>query len=181
MGWKNIKDHYRIGHIVHVSDGKICIGSPYISDIISVTFVGKLSWGKLGPSKNEELARYYAEMTADPAKLKELIDAPDKFMALQTVYTYDGAEIIEKQCEEYGWPNITTDGRIQYDNEFSPDKAVVIGWAKRSAKYGVERWKEHITDAEKRLAKCRKELAEEEATLAKLEADYPGVGTEPQS
>ena len=30
MGWKNIKEHYRIGHTVHVTDKGICIGSPYI-------------------------------------------------------------------------------------------------------------------------------------------------------
>lgn len=37
MGWKNVKEHYRIGHIVHVKDGKICIGFPHITDIMEIS------------------------------------------------------------------------------------------------------------------------------------------------
>ena len=36
MGWKNVKEHYRIGHSVHVTEKGICIGSSYIPDIIII-------------------------------------------------------------------------------------------------------------------------------------------------
>lgn len=65
MAWKNIKDHYRIGHIVQIRNGLITIGSSFVHDLIRVTLDGKVSWGNLGASKNDDLARYYAEMTAD--------------------------------------------------------------------------------------------------------------------
>jgi hypothetical protein len=173
MSWKNIKEHYRIGHIVQVRDGKICIGSGYCPELIMVSFEGKVSLGVLGISSNEDLERYHAEMTADLGKLKELLDVPDTFTASLPVYTYDGAEILEKQCEAYGWPNVTHDGKIQYENSYSADKAVVVEWAKRNARYGVEAWTERIAEAEKKLAECRERLAEEEADIAKLMADYP--------
>ena len=42
MGWKNIKEHYRIGHAVQVTDAGICIGSPYIHNIIIIGVDGTL-------------------------------------------------------------------------------------------------------------------------------------------
>lgn len=171
MGWKNIKDHYRIGHIVQVREGKICIGSPYVSDLLKVSFDGEISWGSLGPSKNDELARYHAEMTSDLAKLRELIAAPDKFLASMPVFTYDGGDIIEKRCEKYDWPNITHDGLLMYANRFSEDRGKVVRWAKGNASYGVEfaqeriaELKTQISDSEARRAKCA-------ADLEKLEAE----------
>ena len=178
MSWKNIKDHYRIGHIVQVRDGKICIGSGYCPELIMVSFEGKVSLGVLGISSNEDLERYHAEMTADLGKLKELLDAPDTFAASLPVYTYDGAEIIEKQCEAYEWPNVTHDGKIQYENSYSADKSKVVEWAKENARYGVEAWTERIAEAEKKLAECRASLARNETDLAKLMADYPDTRPE---
>lgn len=175
MGWKNIKEHYRIGHIVQVRDGKICIGSGYCPELIMVSFDGKVSTGLLGISSNEDLERYHAEMTADIGKLKQLLDAPDTFTASLPVYTYDGAEIIEKQCEAYGWPNCTHDGMIQYENSFSADKQQVVGWAKRNAELGVKYGKEHLERAEKEVIERRQHLESEVANLEKLEADYPSL------
>ena len=42
MGWKNVKEHYRIEHQVQVRAGRICIGSPYISEIIVIGADGML-------------------------------------------------------------------------------------------------------------------------------------------
>lgn len=173
MGWKNVKTHYRIGHIVQVRSGNILIGSPYVSELLTISPEGEVSWGSLGPSENDDLERYYVEMTTDPAKLLELIEAPDSFDRSLRVFTFDGAEIIEKECEEYGWPNVTHDGLIQYENEFHPDRAVVVGWAKDNAKLGLEYAQTHLEEAEARLIECRNRLSEKRANLAKLEADYP--------
>jgi hypothetical protein len=173
MSWKNVQDHYRIGHQVQIRDGRICIGSAYISDLIRVTFDGVVTWGNLGPSNNAALARYHAEMTADPAKLRELIAAPDVFAASIPVYTYDGGTIIEKHCEDLGWPNCTHDGLMMYENTFSTDKAWVVARAKRNAECGIEAWRDNLAQAEKRVATCLAQLAEDEANLAKLETDFP--------
>lgn len=175
MAWKNIKDHYRIGHIVKAGDNCIQIGSPYISDILSIRPDGSLKWGTLGESDNDDLARYHAEMSADPAKLRELYHAPDTFSASLPVYTYQGAEIIEKQCEAYDWPNVTHDGCIQYENSYSKDKDQVIAWAKRNAALGIKFELLYIEDAKKRLAECQARLAIEEDILATLDRDHPHI------
>jgi len=178
MGWKNVKDFYRIEHIVQIRDGKICIGSGYVSDLIRVTFDGQVSWGNLGPSSNDDLARYYKEMTDDLGKLRVLISMGDTFLVSLPVFTYEGAEIIEKQCESYGWPNVTHDGFVQYANAFHADKNVVVKWAKRNAELGVQFGNEHVVEAEKRLSECRVRLAREVSNLEKLNADYPESNTD---
>ena len=173
MSWKNVKDHYRIGHSVEMRNGKICIGSPYVSELIIVSPDGTVTWGKLGPSHNDDLARYYDEMTESRAYLRELIAAPDTFTASIPVYTYDGGNIIEKQCEALGWPNCTHDGMMMYENTFSTDKAKIVAIAKRNAACDVKMLKKRIVEEEERMDELRRSLASDEAALAKLNADYP--------
>lgn len=174
MSWKNVKEHYRITHSVQITPQGICIGSPYIHDIIVIGLDGKILRRYKGRS-NEDLVRYMAEMDADPAKLRGLIAAPDTFVASIPVFTYDGGDIQSKFCEELGWPNVTHDGCMMYQNTFSSDKAKVVSEAKQNAVAGIKCSREHIVEAEQRLAECRARLAEDEADLAKLEAAYPSA------
>lgn len=174
MGWKNIKNHYRIVHIVAVHEGKgICIGSPYVHDLLTITSDGTVKWGNLGPSRNDDLARYHAEMTADPAKLVELMNSADTFSKSTTVYTYEGGEIIEKRCEKPGWPNVTHDGLLMYDNSFSTDKKKVVALAKGNAAAGIELAQDRVKELQADLRKAEGWLEEHTAALAKLNADYP--------
>lgn len=174
MGWKALKEHYRIGHSVQVVPDKgICIGSPYIHDIIVVSMIGEITKrydpGR-GWSRNEDLDRYQAEMEADPALLKRLIDQPDAFERSLTVYTYEGGDIIECQCVELDWPNVTHDGRMMYENTFSPDRAKVVEWATSNARAGIENWTEIVDQRTKDLGEAERMLAERRASLAKLRA-----------
>lgn len=171
MGWKNVKEHYRIGHIVHVTKEGLCIGSPYIHNIIAVGDDG--TFKKRFDRGNVDLDRYQREMEADPAKFRELMAAPDTFAASIPVFTYEGGRIIEKRCEEPGWPNVTHDGELMYENTFSTNKAKVVKLAKRCAESGVVCWTRNIADARARLAECEKELAQANQELAQLRVDYP--------
>src|SRR5688572_11028530 len=128
MGWKNVKEYYRIGHTVCVTEKGICIGSPYIHDIIVIALDGKriIKPYADGRRTNEDLARYQAEMDHDMGKLWELVNNPDTFEKSLPVFTYRGGEIIEKKCEAYGWPNQIHDGQMQYDNTHSRDKLKVV-------------------------------------------------------
>ena len=171
MGWKNVKDHYRIGHIVQVREGRIAIGSGYVHDLIRVGFDGAVSWGNLGPAANEDLQRYYAEMTADPATLRRLVAEPDTFAAALTVYTYSGGEILEKQCEEYGWPNVCHDGQLQYYSSHSPDRDQVLRWAVANTEARIEYLKRTIAEETARLAKLQAYMDQARADLAKLKKE----------
>lgn len=166
MGWKAIRDHYRIGHIVQVVPDKgICIGSAYVHDIIVIRD-GEIvrRWG----SGEGEIGRYLEEMDADPAKLAELAACEDQFEHSITVYTYEGGAIVEKQCEELGWPNVTHDGLIQFENTFSADRAEVLAWAKRDAEAGIELGQDRVERAKADLVEACQYLARRTADLQKL-------------
>lgn len=169
MGWKNVKEHYRIGHTVQVTDKGICIGSLYIHDLIVVGLDGKTIC-RYDENSNKDLHRYQQEFDADPAMLRHLIETPDVFATSTPVYTYKGGDIIEKQCETPGWPNITHDGEIMYKNLFSEDRATVISWARQNAESNIASLGRRIKDAENQLFECRCALELEIADLSKLES-----------
>jgi len=171
MGHKKLKEHYRIGHTVCVTDKGICIGSPYIHDLIVISPDGKII--KADDGHNKDLKRYTDEMKADPEKLREIVEAQDVFEADIPVYTYDGGEIIEKLCEKPGWPNVTHDGDMMYENTYSTDKCLVVKWAKTNAALGVQRKQERVEESKAELVKFEVLVKESQSDLAKLEADYP--------
>ena len=128
MGIKALKERYRIEHIVQLDkNGDILIGSPYVNCIIRISPEGKILKRYEDGRINEDLRRYQQEMDEDvlTGELKRLIDLPDTFGELTPVYTCKGANIVKKFCEKTGWPNITTDGELMYENNFflTPAKA----------------------------------------------------------
>lgn len=177
MGWKQVKEHYGItgpNRLVHVVDGEILIGVGYIPDLMKVSADGMLI-KKDDLLRSEDFARYAAAMEADPEKLLELVQAPDTFCASVTVYTYDGGTIIEKQCETPGWPNVTHDGQLMYENTHSTDKATVVEWARKNAAAGVRMCLRRVEEVEADLTKAREWLAKEQEALATLDRDYPAA------
>lgn len=176
MGWKSIKHHYRIEHIVHVTDEGICIGSPYIHNLIVIDRHGRLV--KRDRVTNDDIRRYIAEMDADPEKLRELALAEDAFGLSQTIYTFDGGEIVEKQAEAVGWPNPTNDGELQYDNTHFADKSDAARAAKREAAAGIELLTKRVAEISADLDEAKTRLREFEADAVKLDADHPGVDSD---
>lgn len=170
--WKNVKEHYSIGHIVSVTDRGICIGSSYIPDLIVIGLDGNIIKSDAGKI-NEDLQRYMAEFKADLAKLKELVTARDTFSKSLPVFTYEGSNIIEEQCEKYGWPNVTHEGRLMYENTYSKSKSKVVAWAKQSAESELKWLSEQLKKDKASLAELEKGMVKAEHDLATLKADYP--------
>lgn len=170
MGWKNVKEHYRITHQVRMGDMGICIGSAYISDILVISLDGKLI-KRYDDRSNDLLARYQAEMDADPELLKRLVQEPDVFTVSIPVFTYVGGSIIEKLCEMPGWPNVTHDGDMMYENAYSTDRNEVVQWAKRNANLAVQCYEREVKEAERALSDARTRLASSEADKLKLEIE----------
>lgn len=159
MGWKNIKEHYRIDHHVQVTSEGICIGSPYIHDIIVISKDGVLS-KEYDRDVNDKLARYQADMKADPEKLREMVLAEDTFETSIPVYTYRGSEVIEKQCEQPGWPNVTHDGDMMYENTFFADRDEAIIAAKNNCEAGILLRRMELSDLKQRTDKSKAKLQE---------------------
>ena len=171
MGWKSVKEHYRIGHIVQVTDEGICIGSGYIHNLIVIGMDGRIK--KADVNANADLQRYHAEMQADPATLRALVQAPDTFAESTPVFTYADGAVLEKTCECLGWPNVTHDGALMYENTFSPDLATTVARAKKDAALKLRYAEEAVADAELKLARWKDALAAAERDAAALARAYP--------
>lgn len=173
MGWKAFKDHFKIKHHVVIEGDKLCIGSDYVHNLAEIG----LATGKVIPRQgafSDFLKEKYPELAAaGPKDILALLEQPDVFEASIQVFTYDGAEILEKRCEALGWPNTTHDGLMQYDNTFSADKAKVIAWAKRSAESWVDMAGSRVEDLEKELADARERLAARQEVVRQLAEQYP--------
>lgn len=172
MGWKSVKEHYRIEHLVHVMNGAIMVGSHYMPAIIGIVSGSpKLVLNHLlRPFANEDLERIWQEMEADPETLRKLVEQEDTFERSIPVYTFQRGEIIEKMCEYPGWPNVTHDGQLMYENRFSTDRDEVVQWAVRNAEAALQRIDqelEHLKDQERDL---RSEAEAYKAGLEKLRA-----------
>lgn len=178
MGWKNVKEHYRVKHLVQVTDAGICIGSGYVPDLIVISPTGELVKRYEGGS-NEDLTRYQVEMNVDLPKLVELILAPDRFDNAIRVYTYEGAAIVEKFCEETGWPNVTYDGCIMHDNTYSVDRAEAVAWARASAESGVRWARKELVRLQGSIQEWEGRLAGYEAEVACLAKKYPTSSLDP--
>ncbi len=174
MGWKTVKEHYRIDHSVHVTDEGMCIGSPFVHDLIVINDEGGLKLSSVvRRTGNDKLSRYVREMESDPGKLQWLMREADTFEVSVTVYTYVGGEIVERQCEEPGWPNCTHDGQMMYGNTFSTDKSKIVRRAKEEASIGIRWSRETVEDLRKQLSKARERVTKCVSELKKLNVDYP--------
>lgn len=105
--------------------------------------------------------------------LESLVKSDDKFDKSITVYTFDGGEIIEKQCESTGWPNVTHDGELMYENTFSIDRELIVKAAKRSAAARIKMIGESIERTKIELSGIIKMLDIAKSDLAQLKSDYP--------
>ncbi len=170
MGWKSVRDYYRIGHSVHVTRAGICIGSPYIHDIIVIGLDGKIK--KRDDSFiNPDLRRYMEEFDAHPDVLARLVAAKDEFTKSIRVFTYEGGEIIEKECEALGWPNVTHDGELMYDNTFSQDRADIVKAALANAQAGASLSEDRVRDIKSDLEAAESRLAEYRRNVTKLKGE----------
>ncbi len=174
MGYKLLRDTYKIEHIVQVLDKKeyggrvICIGSPYVHDLIVINMEGEIVKRNDGRNNND-LRRYMQEFDADPKKLKRIVQTTDAFDAdkNKTVYIYDYGRIRTEVCQEYGYPNTTNTGELMYDNTSFPTYKDALNYALRVTEYNgyrhrdeIDRLKEafeSICNAIRWIVKCRKD------------------------
>lgn len=173
MGWKNVRDYYKIEHIVQVTDKGLCIGSHYIHDLIVVGLDGKIlksydnTW-----TDNPDLSRYMKEFKEDPEKLADLITTPDTFLKSVSVWTYQNGTAISKFCEEPGYPNVTHEGELMYENVFFKTKEEAVAAARKNYQSEIRIREEILEQKQKELKEYEKDLETAWLNLSRLEKDY---------
>jgi len=186
MGWKSVKEHYRIEHFVTIEDewGQferkptgdqlLCIGSPLCHDLISIN-LRTWKFKRAMSGSLHQLQRVWDEMHADLSLLADLVAVPDTFEKSIPVYTYKDGEIIECKCEELGWPNVTHDGQMQYENKFFADRSDAVVAGIRNAEAWIESSRRWLSETEEQLAKAKAQLARAEGSFASLSRESAPV------
>ncbi|MBQ9532417.1 MAG: hypothetical protein IJR71_00420 [Prevotella sp.] len=157
MSWKNVKEHYGIKHIVQIDTHEkygntpcILIGSPYISDIIVIRISDAKILKRYGDGHVNGLLNELQPRLDEDEKngtLKRLIDEPDRFGQLYPAYCIeDYRHIVKMRCEEYGYPNVTTSGKLMYENTFAPDEETARKYLLHRSKVNWEIWRWHVRD-----------------------------------
>ena len=165
MGFLTLEKEYDIKHIVAVYDEKkyggkvICIGSPYIHDIIVISMTGKIIKRDDGRSNNE-IKRYMQEFDADPEKLREIVTKEDDLSEFTTpVYICENARIRKELCKEIGWPNVTAQGKLMYENTSFKTFREAYHYAchaVRFDKYKRKYYREDLLDRMQNVCNCIK-------------------------
>lgn len=172
MGWKNVKEAFDIKHNVIMEDGRIFIGSGFIHDLVSIDVDTGEIWEN-ETFRNSLRENYPDLLKADPEKVRALILAPDTFKASIPVFTFQDGDIIECRCEEPGYPNVTHDGRMMYENRFSTDIQEVVRWAKNDLEIWSDNLDKHIQELQEKLDSARSTLKTAKSKYFKLCFDHP--------
>ena len=173
MGWKTIKETFGISHIVMINEAGLCIGSPYVPNLAVIDLVTGVV--RENTTFSGFLKQYPSLQNAKPEQLLDLMSAPDTFSASIPVYTCEGGNILEKYCDVLGYPNVTHDGCLMYENTFSDDKEKIVRRAKEVMTCNIKYDLRNIKELEGKLAACKAQLVLDEADQAKLDQDYPDV------
>lgn len=144
MGFQAVRKYYDIKHIVAVYNKRefggpcICIGSPYIHDIIVIR-ISDAKVVKGYERGNDDLGRYYAAIKEDEKNgiLRGLIDTPDVFTQNLPVFTIKDWAVVADYCEEYGWPNTTNSGYIMYENTYFKTRKEAYAYLLKDTTAGV--------------------------------------------
>jgi hypothetical protein len=168
MGWKNLKTHFEIKHIVQVGEGKIKIGSGYLPEMITIDLVNPEDIQKNSiVTKDSGFFPLWEKLTKELALVKQLVETPDTFKISNPVFTFECGEVLEKRCEDFGYPNVTHDGLVMYENAFSKNRAEVVEWAVSNAKSSVEYAKRSVERDLSELERSKEHLAVCEGWLKK--------------
>lgn len=164
MGWKALKEHFGIKHIVHVTKEGVCIGSSYVNSLATIDVsTGVASDHETFPGFLVE--HYPALASASPRDVLALLEQVDNFERDLPVFEVCDTQIIEHYCEQYGFPNVTHDGYLMYENQHYSTRQEALDGALdnearmiRSLVERIDLSKEALVDLKQRKAQAEQRL-----------------------
>lgn len=167
MGIKALKEKFNIEHIVCKTKKGVCIGSSYIHDLAIINLKTGLIF--ITPDfSNMFRSEYPALFAAKSDEILAILNSDDDFKQSLPVYVFIGDTIVEKFCEEHGWPNTTHDGLLMYENEFFANKMDAIKHAIKNRKWHKKALNERIKYYEGLISESHQSLKNEEQILNNL-------------
>lgn len=168
------------GYAVHHTEEKICVGSPMCHDLFNInkkTMVVEYTLGYpkkdrsslLSESKKEGLFIFDSlQELVDSGEINTIMGGNDEIENPIPVWYVKDGKLIESYTDEPGWPNVTYDGILMYNNEFFTDKTKAI-------RRGVNEWYYRTCSIEKNIARRIEELQSSIAWQYSLNAEYRNI------
>lgn len=173
MGWKNFKEHYKVD-FMEVSDGEIHVGVSYVPSMFSVDMKTGAVQQRSSLLSDSALRPLYERLKNEQAHLVSVLTRPDSFGDTYPVYTYTkNGEVVERRCEAYGWPNVTTDGELMYENMFFRTRNAALNECISSLSCSLNFLDVAIEEQEKRLQELRERAARTKVALEAAQAQLP--------
>lgn len=174
-----LKARLKCNHIVHVSKGKLCIGSPLVSKIISIDPIALSMEFTFGGERttdpkisNTELRRIWNELKVliKSGQFVEYISGFDEISNPLPVFCFRHDALIKEFTDQYGWPNITVEGVLMHDNEYFTTAAAAIDNYRANTQARIEMERERVGSLEEEISERKSLLAKLESCLANLAA-----------
>jgi hypothetical protein len=128
------------GYAVMNKEDRICIGSSLCSDLITVNKKTlKINYAldrdgrkNLESRGRDELVFIWDKLQEliDNGEIKDIIEGVDVIENPIVVFTVDDGKLISTTTDKTGWPNVTAEGDMMYDNTYFRSK-------KEAIKYGI--------------------------------------------
>lgn len=167
------------GYAVTNNKNYIAIGSAYCHDLITVnknTLHLKYAFDTFKKGRqsinNPKLEFIWDKLKEliDNGKIKDIIEGSDNIDKPLSVYTIEDGKLIETFTDEYGWPNVTIDGYLMYDNTYFKNKVDAINSGIEGCKLGISSYNITIEETNNKLEKLKDRLALERNDLKHLES-----------
>ena len=138
MSIKSLKHRFRIEHIVHRCGGKICIGSAYCPKLITIDETNMNVEKSRIVTEGELLDIYNKLKEAEKQNtLRQTVESPNTYSTTYTVFYDNNGKIETTKCEKIGFPNVTLDGELMYDNSHFQTRKKALQYAQQTAKAGL--------------------------------------------
>ena len=167
-------------YIVCQNKTNICIGSPYISELIKINKKTlKLSCAEIYSENGEpnfiipELNEIYYKLKklVDLGQIQEYLNGDDEIENKLPVYKEEDGEIIKTYTDAYGYPNLTIDGYLMYDNLYFKDKKLCKEYAINSYLRSISYDNEYIQQRLKDIENLTNQINDYQNYLVKLLKD----------
>jgi hypothetical protein len=155
---------------------KICIGGAYCNDLISVNMetleiktASHIDGGRAG-LRHDELVMIWDKLIEliKNGEIKDIIEGKDEIANPLAVYTVQDGELKECITDEYGWPNVTDDGFLMYENQYFRTKEAAIQRGIEDLECQIISSKELIDEYVDKLKKRKDLIKESEKRMREL-------------
>lgn len=180
MGWKAVRDHFRIKHIVHILDGHLAIGSAYVSSVLKVDSQGNCELDRAW--KDGPFGTYQREIERQRETFVRLFAQPDTFTYSIPVFSFGADDSIEEDlCEEFGWPHVTHRGTLMYENTHFLNRWQAAQALQKNLLLEIQLQERNLANSQQQVAQTQADLAASRAALQLLEQNEQFDGAQPSA